>query len=237
MMKKISALILALALALTLSLPAMAEEDDRQISVTGSATVSIDADFATIEVGATTRGNSAHEAQKANDKIMQDVIAALAALGVKGEDVRTSMFSIYMDQSVPYGMASDAPVQPPYVVSNMLYITIKDLGKVTEVIDAAAEKGANNVYSLTFQANKNLEANREAINLAVKDAQMKAEILAEAAGKTLGDVIRISFPMVSDNLYSFKQNLSMAEGNAGGAPILSGKVAVTAEVTMVFGFR
>ena len=230
MMKKLTLGLLALLMTLALVLPGLAEIDERGLTVTGSAIVSIDADFATIEIGATTRGETAREAQQENDRIMQGVIDAITALDIKGEDIRTSMFSIYTDQGLDTAL-------PPYVVSNTLSITIKDIAKVSQVIDAAAAKGANNVYSLSFQAGKNPEAIKQAINLAVKDARDKAGMLAEAAGISLGDILEIQFPRTYDGIYDAKQNYSLAMGGEGGSPILSGKVTVTAEVTMVFGIK
>lgn len=230
MTKKLFAGLLALSLMLALALPGMAENADRKLTVSGSATVSIDADYATIEIGATTRGKSAIEAQKENDRIMQDVIAAVTALEIKAEDIRTSMFSIYTDQGYDQQL-------PPYVVSNTISITIKDISKVSQVIDAASSKGANNVYSLFFQAGKNPEATRQAITLAVQDAQEKAAMLAEAAGITLGDIIEINLPQGYNGLYMAKENMAMAMGGDSGSPILSGKVAVSADVTIVFGIK
>ncbi len=230
MTKKLFAGLLALSLMLMLALPGLAENDDRNLTVSGSATVSIDADYATIEIGATTRGESALEAQKANDKIMQDVIDAITALEIEREDIRTSIFSIYTDQGMDTKLA-------PYVVSNTISITIKDIAKVSRVIDAASSKGANNVYSLSFQAGKNPEATKQAIALAVKDAQDKAAMLAEAAGITLGEIIQINLPQNYTGMYMAKENMAMAMGGDSGSPILSGKVAVTADVIIVFGIK
>ncbi len=236
MMKKLLTSFLLLALILTLAVPALAEGGVPRLTVTGSATVSIDADYATIELGTVTRGESAQEAQRENDKIMTEVIAALKELGIKEEDIRTSNFSVHMEQA-DYAPYSEARALPPYVVNNMLNVTIKDLSLVPKVIDTAASKGVNNVYSLIFQASKNAEANKQAITLAVKDARARAEIMAEAAGKTLGELREMSIPSDYGPMYAAKENLAMAVGGDAGTPIISGKVSVYAEVTMVFELK
>jgi len=232
MTKKRFAFLLAFALVLALALPGLAQETRPRLTVTEHATISVDANFATIEIGTMTRGDTAREAQSENDRIMQDVIDALKALDIKEEDIRTSMFSIYKDQGVEYGLVSGAPVLPPYVVTNMIYVTIKDISRISEVIDAASDKGANNVYSLNFQATENKEATRQAINLAVKNAQEKAQMLAQAAGKTLGELVEIQAPMSWGDLYMARESYAMASDAA--TPIISCKVAVSAEVTLVF---
>jgi len=235
MRKKLSASLLAFVLVLTLSVTGFAQSAAAGLTVTGQATVSIDADYATIEIGAMTRGNTAREAQGENDRIMQDVIGALKELGIQEEDIRTSMFSIYTDQAVEYGLSSGAPVMPPYVVTNMIYVTIRDIGLLSGVIDAAADKGANNVYSLTFQASENTEATQQAITLAVKNARDKAAMLAEAAGITLGELLEIQAPMTYADLYMARESYAMSSDH--GTPIISGRVAVSAEVTLVFEFK
>ena len=108
---------------------------------------------------------------------------------------------------------------------------------MSKVIDAAASKGANNVYSLVFQASKNAEATKQAITLAVKDARDRAQIMAEAAGKTLGELVDMSIPANYGSLYAAKENFAMAVGGDMGTPIISGKVSVYAEVTMVFELK
>ncbi|MDD4079843.1 MAG: SIMPL domain-containing protein [Eubacteriales bacterium] len=235
MTKKLFASLLSLALVLALAVPGLAQNASPRLTVTGQATVSIDADYATIEIGAMTRGNTAGEAQGENDRIMQGVIEALKELGVKEEDIRTSMFSVYTDQAVEYGLASGAPVMPPYVVTNMIYVIIRDISLVSEVIDAAANKGANNVYSLIFQASENAEATQQAINLAVKNAQDRADMLALAAGKALGELVEIQSPVTYADLYMARESYAMPSD--AGAPIISGKVAVSAEVTLVFELK
>ncbi|MGI6687241.1 MAG: SIMPL domain-containing protein [Christensenellales bacterium] len=230
MMKKLMLALLTLTLLLSLALPGLADGNDRLLTVSGSATVSIDADYATIEIGVTTRASSAIAAQKENEGIMNEVINAITALDIKKEDIGTSMFSIYTDQDMETRM-------PVYMVSNNLFITIKDIAKVSQVIDTASAKGANNVYGLSFHASKNPDATREAITLAVKDARNKAAMLAEAAGITLGDIVRIDLPQNNSGFFMGRENVAMAEDSGGGSPILSGKVAVTADVTIVFGIK
>ena len=230
MTKKLFAGLLALSLMLMLALPGLAENDNRLLTVSGSANVSIDADFATIEIGVTTRGGTAMDTQTENERIMQEVITAITALEIKREDIRTSMFNIYADHNVE-------TKEVTYVVSNTLAVTIKDIDKVSQVIDAAARKGANNVYSLSFQASKNPEAIKQAITLAVKDARDKAAMLAEAAGISLGDIIRIDLPQNYGGLYMAKENMAMAMGGDSASAIVSGKVTVSADVTIVFGIK
>ena len=109
-MKKITALILATMLMLSLGLSALAENDDMLLTVTGTASVSLPADGATMQLGAVTRGDTVAEAQAENDKTLQGVLNALKELGIDEKDMTTSTYNVSAD--TPYWDMSTA-IRPP----------------------------------------------------------------------------------------------------------------------------
>lgn len=239
-MKKIISSLIALALLMALSIPALAESPavkEHDLIITGTATVALQADMATIELGAQTRGRTVAEAHKENAGIMEQVIAEMEKLGVKKEDIRTSQYYVYFEQDSSVVNAAERLISGSYSVTNMLFITIRDITRVSDAIDAAAAVGANNVYNLTFQSSKSAEAYHQALKRSVDDARAKAEVLALATGQTLGDIIRVE----SVESYGMPYGIVNRENFAGEAdwktPILSGDVSVTANVTLTFELR
>lgn len=73
-MKKIVSIVLALLLLAPI-LPGFAQDANRVIKVTGTATVSLMADTATIQIGTNTKADTVSKAQSENNTIMQKVIA------------------------------------------------------------------------------------------------------------------------------------------------------------------
>ena len=228
-MRKRFVVILATVLVLSLSATAFALD----IVVTGSGTVSLPADTATLELGASFKAQSAQEAQQLTDTAIKQILAALEKLGVEKKDVTTSNYSVYVE--VPYqeyGSIGQAP--PVYNASNMLLVTIRDLSKVAAVIDAGTEAGANQIYSLVFSSSQATEAYYQAMEKAVADGQAKAEVLAKAAGKPLGKLESIKSEDMYGEFYGAKSPMAAQEGMGDGTTIVTGEVVVTARVTMTY---
>ena len=236
-MKKFIVALLALTLALALSIPALAEDNGPRLVVTGSATVALPADSATIEIGAQTRGRTVGEAHRENGRIMEDVIREMEKFGVSKEDIRTSQFYVYFEQNNSVYTAAENLIGGSYTVTNMVYITLRDITRVSEAIDAAAAVGANNIYNLTFQSSKSSEGYNQALKRAVEDAEAKAQVLAEASGKTLGDIILIESNDTYGAPYGIQNRADFAGEAAVNTPILSGDVSIGAFVTLTFALR
>jgi uncharacterized protein YggE len=227
---------LALLLALALAAPAFAQEaplPQNTLVVTGSATVSLQADMATIELGAQTRGQTVAEAHAENIRIMEAVIAKLKELGIAEDDVRTSQYYVYFEPAGSYGLPAEST--GAYSVTNMLYITLRDISLVSQVIDAASAAGANNVYNLSFQSSKSAEAYHQALKNAVEDARATAQTLAAATGAKLGSVIRIEASQNYGMPYAAENRMALDSAQAS-TPIISGDVSVNASVTLTFAF-
>lgn len=234
-MKKLVCLLLALMLFLTVSAPAMADKEDRVIRVSGNATVSLSADTASIQIGVTTRKESVQEAQEENALLMNAVIEAILKIGVEEKDISTSQFDVFSTyEYVPD--ANGREIEKKFFqVSNMLHVTIRELDKVGAVLDTAVEAGANTTYGITFSSSKENEAYQKALTRAVEDAANKAQILADAAGKKLGDLFFMDASQ--QNSYYGISNTFNAKADGADTAIVSGDVFVSATVVMEYSFK
>ena len=157
-MKKALIMLLCLLAALCLAVPALGEGVSRTVSVSGSSNISLAADTATLRIGVSTVRDTVAEAQSENNEIMQRVIAAILGQNVAQEDVVTSDFSVYTERDY-----SDASVPVRYHVDNTLYVTVRALDTVGDVIDAATAAGANQMYGLTFSSSGETAAYEKAL--------------------------------------------------------------------------
>ena len=154
-MKKLITIALTFALMLSLALPALAENDVEDMSklvITGNAIISLEADTATLEVGAQTRGKTVAEANQENIKVIDAIIAEMEKLGVEKKYITTSNYNVYFEQDYSVVGTAQSLINGSFVVNNMLRIKIVDITKVSAVIDAASAAGANNIYGLDFQS-------------------------------------------------------------------------------------
>jgi uncharacterized protein YggE len=155
------------------------------ITVTGVGTVNSVPNEAEFSLGLQTEGATAREALAANSEKMRHVLAALKAVGVDKADIKTQ------DISVSPSYADEGRIDG-YTAGNTVSVKIHDLSKAGEVLDAASNAGANQVYgpSLTRSDQDGLQA--KALHDAVANARKKAGTLADSAGVELGPVTAIT---------------------------------------------
>ena len=232
--------LLTLILALTLLLPALAHAETypaaqgATITVTGSAMVTLKADYAQVSVGVSTSAKTVDEASRQNNEAIHTVIAALKEAGVKEEDIATSNYSVHAEYD--YSSFSSEQKLAGYNVTNQLNVIIRDMEHIGATLDKATAAGANNIYNIQFLSTKADAAQDEATAYAVQDAMRRAKLLADAAGMTLGGIVTISD--ATGGYYgqarAYKSNLTMdAVSNA----ILPDDASVSASVTIVFELK
>jgi uncharacterized protein YggE len=204
----------------------------RTINVNGTGMVSVTPDIAYISIGVHTEADTAEAAVALNNTQTQKVVDAIKAQGVPDKDIQTNNFSIYPNQKYD---DTGKPQGTTYVVDNTVNVTVHDLTKMGEMLDAAVKAGANNVNSVQFDVEDKTNAMSDARVAAVKDAQRQAEELAQAAGVTLGDVQTISY---YDNTpipyYSGKGGGGVMAADAASVPVNPGTTQLTATVNMIY---
>ncbi len=209
----------------------------RSLSVTGTGLVYLTPDVAYINIGVHTEKPTATDAVSANNDQTQQVVNALENSGVDAKDIRTTNFSIY--PNTPYDSQTGKPGTTTYVVDNTVYVTVRQLDKLDDLLDATVQAGANNVNSIQFDVFDKSSAIQQARDQAVKDAQTQAQGLASASGVTLGNVQTISF---TNNI---PQPVTDVYGKGGGGlsaapasvPINTGQLTLTVTVDMTYELK
>ncbi len=238
--KQIIAIIAAVAIlmlgTLTLTLvlsktPAAsgAAETVSTINVSGTCEISVPADVGYIQLGVETQDKDVKTAQDENAEAMQNIIDAVTELGLEDADITTSNYSIYPY----YNYENDSRSEEPdyYVVSNTVKLRVKDLDILGDVIDIAADAGANKAYSIYFDAEDTTASQDDALAKAVDDALRKAQIIADAAGLKVDGIQTITDQTYySTGYYDYAVTDSLAYAREYSTPIMSGEVNVTANV-------
>ena len=231
--KKIALILLSLILVFALAAPALAESG--KIKVSGNATVTLAADYATLQLGVNTRAQTVREAQAENAELMNAVLTALYEAGLEEKDVVTSQFNVFMNYDFNYDEGKEIRT-PYYQVENMLSVKVRDLSQVGAVLDAAMEAGANTSYGITFSSTQENEAYQKALTRAVEDAAAKAQVLAQAAKMELGSLTLIDASQ-SGGFYGISNVYEAKDTGASRTAIVSGDVSVSASVVMEFEMK
>ena len=129
------------------------------------------------------------------------------------------------------------PVRTAYVynASNTVYVTVRDLSKLGDVLSRAVEAGANRAWGISFEIDEDDSLVREARAQAVQDARARARQLAKLADVRLGRVLSIAdaeFGGGGPTPPPMPGRFAMAEMKS--VPTESGQLAVRHQVQVVF---
>ena len=212
----------------------LATENSHSVTVVGEGTVTIDPDIATATIGVEVLRPSVKDASVAAQAVMEKVQAALLAQSIDQADIQTRHFSIFAERFGPSGLLNEDEMR--YRVSNTVFITIRDLESIGDVLDAAIDAGANNVYGVEFSLADPVAVESEARAQAVADAQAKAEELAGLIGVGVGGVMGIS-EIIGQGGGFYGGNfsrLAMAEMGGGAGPINPGELNLTMQLQITY---
>ncbi|MDI6769939.1 MAG: SIMPL domain-containing protein [Anaerolineales bacterium] len=239
MRSKLLLLVPMLALALSACAPSLSasQTESRTLSVNGTGTVYLTPDVAYIYIGVRTEDADIAESVARNNAQAQRVVDALRNSGVAAKDIQTSNFSVWTSQQ--YDPATGQQSGSTYVVENTVYVTVRELTKLGELLDTAIGAGANNINSIQFDVSDKTAALTEARQKAVVSANSLAGELAGLAGVRLGDIQTISYMDYQPMPY-----YGYGMGGGGGAavsaeaaPINPGQIAVSVNVSIVYEIK
>lgn len=205
------------------------------ITVVGDGTVTIEPDKAEAVIGVETAGATVKEASAENATIMKAVLEALTVAGIEAKDMQTTGYNVYADRGFGPDGASQATT---YRVSNNVNVTVRDLAAVGDILDAAIEAGANNIYGVNFGLSKPSTVESESRAKAMDDARAKAQELADLAGMELGQIVSIS-EVVGGNggFYANSFRNVQTAGLGGGGPISPGQLELSMQLQIVFAAK
>jgi len=212
------------------------KESVRTLNVSGSGQANLAPDIAYIYVGVHTENAAAAQAVAENTTQTQTVIKAIKDFGIDEKDIRTTNFSIYPQDKID-PQTGTATGQKTYVVDNTVFVTVRKLATLGDLLDRVVGAGANTVNSVQFDVENKAEALKQARADAVKDAEAQAKSLAQAAGLTLGEIQSIGF---IDNQPIFEGKgggFTAADAAAASVPIQPGQLTFTVTVNISYAIK
>lgn len=203
------------------------------LSVTGTGRVTLTPDRASFSVGVQTVGPSLAAASQENAARMTAILAALRKAGATDRELRTTGLSMYPQQSAEPGKQ---PRIVGYQVSNNVTVTRNDVATIGALLEAAAQAGANTVSGVNFTVSDSARGRDTGLQAAFADAKAKADVLARAAGRSVGRALAIteggaSMPPVPMPMY---RRAEMAQAASYAAPVESGAEEIAFTVSVVF---
>ena len=207
------------------------------INVSADGDATLVPDMATVSLSVVSQADDTATALSENSTAMQKVIDALKQDGIAENDFQTSNFSVsprYQQVKADDGTMTSEVIG--YEVQNGLNVRVRDLSKLSAVLDRAVKLGVNSGGGIAFSNSDPSAAEDEARREAVANALAKAETLAEAAGVTLGKVVSISEQSSMPSPMMIRADMMMAKAE-GGPPIAAGENTYNITVNMTLAIE
>ena len=201
------------------------------ISVSSTGEVTVLPDVGYISLGIETQNADVKIAGNENAAVMKDIMAALKKFNIEDTDIKTVGYNIY-----PQYSDNDYEKPTSYSVNNTVEVTVKNLEDMGDIIDAAANAGANRTNSIRFDVLDRESSYNEALKDAIANARARADVLAEAAGLKIVGVVTVNENSSSPRYYyadvsSYSKTMDMEQA----APSIStGDMEISANVSVTY---
>ena len=221
-------------------LPDVYTDSNGGITVSGSATISVEPDLAILDMGVEAFGKTVSFARSDAAIAMDAIVSSLKSEGVLEKDIQTQRLNIspkYEWQEISIGsQVTNKQVLTGYSVSNYVRVKIRDLDHVGKIVDSASESGGDfvRVNGISFNLEDTYNLMPQLREQAVQNAFMKADEYASAAGLRLGSITSLS-EVGSSSPSSAIGNQMRAMSALIESPISGGELQVSLTVLAVFG--
>jgi len=161
----------------------------------GIGSIKLRADQAWVSIAVEARAGKAVEARARAAAQMTAVQAAIRAVGLSNDALKTSTFSLQPQVEADDYSGVKKRVKE-YAVRNEIEVRVDNLDLLSEVLDAAGAVKTSDTLSvsiegLRFGLKNSVTAEQDALRTAVEDAMARANAMARGAGRTVGDIVRI----------------------------------------------
>lgn len=239
-MKKFTSVLAAALLVFSVAVTNLAAAaEPNTIAVSGMAEQEVAPDMAYIDVGINVRADDAEAARTQEAQIASQIRRALLGLAITDNDLQNTSYYLYQEYKVDRNGVRTAD---KYVLDSSIKVTVKDLDKLSQVIDNVVEAGATNISNITYALSTQNIIQRQLLAMAVENARDKAAVVANAGSRTLGNMLSADInsfdggTIVAYGANKLRSTTNLAED--GVATKLSpGKIKLNARVQVVFSLN
>jgi uncharacterized protein YggE len=243
-MKAFKYILACTALALGIMFAAMthtayaAEDSNRNtISVTGSAVTDAEPDMASVRFELVKSADTAEGARNALALEINSLKKIISGQLIAAKDVKTSGYRI----NPLYTVEKRKSVLKGYEASVSANVAIKDLNKLSAVIDRSVAGTSAMISGVDFSLQNRELIERRLLGEAVTNAQEKASIVARAGGRVLGNLIHADINSSGgETVLPMGRNMMMAKMDTAEAEptnLSPGTIKVRTTVSVIFALK
>ena len=215
------------------------DAQDAGIWVNGVGSVSAPPDLVELNLGVTATADTVSEARQSAAEAMTAVIGYLVGSGVATSDIRPQHISIQpqydWQERIEEGIRRSERVLTGYQVSNTVQVLVREMDRTSELLDGAVVAGGDliRVNGITFTIEDTSELAKQAREMAVADALVKAAELASYSGVVLGPMVYLS-EVGAQPVFAERAFASVVADSSVSTPISPGEQEVRITVRAVF---
>lgn len=158
------------------------------IVVTGTGSAEMQPDRVTIEFTVLDRARTAAEASEGNARQTQPILTALRALGVPDTAVTSAGFAV----QPPWDPRRGTRKENESVATHRLRVRVSEIRTAGAIVETLLDSGADRIEIVSFSVSRTDSAREAALSQAVEQARGDAEVMARAAGGSLGPCIEVT---------------------------------------------
>jgi uncharacterized protein len=204
-----------------------------EITASGTGSVSLAPNMATVNSGIETNAERADDAIAQNNVIYDRIVASLTRLGIARSDITLAYYNINYNPRPRVMPPNPSSERYGYTVSRNFEVKVRKIGDAGRVSDACMSAGASAINGVSFGLSDPTVARNQATQRAVSEARANAEAIARAATLHIVGIKSVTFgegpsgppaPLmrgVASNVFS---TTKLDQGN----------VSVTVSVTLTF---
>ena len=228
---------LPLLAATVIASPAMAAEVQIQaqgpvVELSVAETVKARPDIVNVGAGVTTLAPTAVAAMQQNAKAMDAVIVKIKALGVAADDIQTAGINLYAQYD--YDQASRKQVFRGYQASNTVNVTLRQVDKAGQVLDALVAAGATDINGPNFAIDDDSVPKAQARKAAMEKARAQALDYAKMAGYANIRLLEVSEAVIVSRPMPMMMKAQAADAVATSTPVEPGLVGTGVTVTVKY---
>src|SRR3989344_827180 len=241
-------IVLSLFLLVTMNRISDTAVTTNTISFSGEGKIFAVPDIAAISFSIVTEATTSKEVQNQNSEKSKKVVEFLKNQNIEDKDIKTTGYSIYPQYSYPrpLSLGAESVTSPEYYPSNpkiagyqvnqSFEVKVRDLEKISAVLDGLVTAGANQVNNLGFKVDNEEEPKEQARKLAIKNAKEKANKLKKQLDIHLGKIVNYNeggyYPV-----YFKTEVLDNRGEDASGPSVPTGENEIVVNVTITYQIR
>jgi len=223
------------------------------VSFDGEGRIFTKPDIAVISFSILTEAATSKKAQDDNSAKSAKVTDFIKNQGIEDKDLKTTGYNVYPQYSYPRpvplppveGSAGSAyydsnPKITGYQVNQSFEVKVRDLEKISAVLDGLVIAGANQVNNLGLRIDDLDKVKSQARESAIKNAKEKADTLKKQIGIRLGKIVNYyegdNYPYPVP-MYGISEVKGMGGGADSGPSVPAGENEIVVNVTITYQIK